>query len=414
VWDVVLAEVDGSKRYLRLFENTGTNEKPLLRDAGRFMNGEANLSSGRYIHNESYRGMMTVDFDHMFRFFEDISTPKDAEPDFRDRGNLKQLHGRVSIGTYSWPWICDWDGDGGRDIVTGSASGVAWIIEEAGHKNPPEYRPRRLIEAGGEPIWHTWGTTLTQTGGERTEGYWQPAAYDWDNDGLEDLIVPVGISHGKMVGGEVLPDGRLFFYRNIGKRDQPRFAEPEEMLLEDGTPPIAAHTAFPIDWDGDGRGEIVAMDFEQRLCLYRLKSAPEVDPLILLPGEPLLMEDGSIFSAETVYEIIGRPWGMQHAVCDWRGAGLWDIIIGTREMMLLFRNVGTNENPRYAPGEKMRLLGEPIAHSIHSLRPFPVDWDETGRMDLVAGSESGWFHLFRRPALDGERPNITISPVEKR
>ena len=413
VWDVVLVEVEGSKRYLRLIENTGTNDNPSLVDAGRFLDGRNNPTTGKYYNNASYHGMITVDSDCMFRYFEDLSadSPESAAPDFRDRGNFRQLHGRVSIGVYSWPWVCDWDGDGGRDIVTGSASGMAWVTEEAGRHDPPVYRPRRLIEAAGEPIWHTWGTTLTQTGGERTEGYWQPAMYDWDNDGLDDLIVPVGISHGKMVDGSVLPDGRLFFYRNIGNRDQPRFAASEEMLLENGEPPMASHTAYVLDWDGDGRGEIVAMDFEQRLCVYRLKSDPKVDPLTLLPGVPLLMTDGSVFSAETVYEIIGRRWGMQHAVCDWRGAGVWDIIIGTKEMLLLFKNAGSNEEPRYAPGERMCLWGEPLSHSTHSLRPFPVDWDGTGRMDLIAGSESGWFHLFRRPVFERTRPTARISVV---
>ena len=118
------------------------------------------------------------------------------------------------------------------------------------------------------------------------------------------------------------------------------------------------------------------------------------------------MADGGEFNAQVVYEFVGRSWGMQQAVCDWDGRGVWDVLIGTREMLLLFRNSGTNEEPAYAPGERMKLWGKPITHSVHNLRPCPVDWDGTGRIDLLVGSESGWFHLFRRPALDGMRPKF--------
>ena len=111
------------------------------------------------------------------------------------------------------------------------------------------------------------------------------------------------------------------------------------------------------------------------------------------------MADNGYFDYDVVYKFVGRLWGVQQAVCDWNSKGVWDVIIGTREMLILFRNIGTNDEPAYAPGELLQLWGQTIKHSVHSLRPCPVDWDNTGRMDLLVGSESGWFHLFRRPAL---------------
>ena len=87
------------------------------------------------------------------------------------------------------------------------------------------------------------------------------------------------------------------------------------------------------------------------------------------------------------------------------------MLIGTCESLWLFRNEGTNRDPRYAPGERMKLWGADIKHSVHSLRLWPIDWDRTGRVDLLVGSESGWFHLFRRPALVGKRPEATVGKV---
>jgi len=413
VWDVVLVETEGSEQRLRLIHNEGTNAEPKLVDAGLLANGKYLAVGGRYYWSAAFRGFILHQKSWMFRYLEDVGE-KPGPPVLRDRGLLKQRNGRVSIGTYSWPYVCDWDGDGGRDIVAGSATGSPFLIEEVGRSNPPVYRPRRILESAGEPIWHTWGNTLTQAGGERTEGYWEPVILDWDNDGLEDLIAPVGIAFSKLVDGKPAPDGRLFFYRNVGTREQPRYGTPREILLEDGSPPMATHVAFPIDWDGDGRYELVAFDFEGRLCVYRLKGDPREDPLTLLPGVPLKMADGGEFNYEVVYAFVGRQWGVQQAVCDWDGRGVWDIVIGTREMLILFRNAGTNEAPAYAPGERMKLWGQPIQHSVHALRPCPVDWDDTGRVDLLAGAESGWFHLFRRPAVEGMRPRATIGEMQAR
>ncbi len=403
VWDVILAESVGSEQYLRLFQNKGTNSEPKLADAGLLANGKYLAVGGRYYRNAAFSGFIIREKSRMFRYLEDAGE-KPGWPVLHDRGYLSQRNGRVSVGTYSWPYVCDWDGDGGRDIVAGSATGSPFLMEEVGRSNPPVYRPRRVLESAGNPISHTWGNTLGQTGGERTEGYWEPAIVDWDRDGLDDLIAPVGIAFGKFIDGRPVPDGRLFFYKNIGNRNQPRYTEPQEILLENGSPPMATHVAFPIDWDSDGRYELVAFDFEGRLCLYSLKGDPRSNPLTLLPGVPLKMADGGDFDYDTVYKFVGRQWGVQQAVCDWEERGTWDIIIGTREMLILFRNLGSNDEPAYAPGERLKLWGQPIKHSIHSLRPCPVDWDGTGRMDLLVGSESGWFHLFRRPALDGMRP----------
>ena len=106
-----------------------------------------------------------------------------------------QRNGRVSVGEYSWPCACDWDGDGGRDLAIGNADGTPFLVEEVGRSEPPVFRPPRALETEGVRIRHTWADSLGQTGGERTEGYWGPAIVDWDGDGLDDLLAPVGISH---------------------------------------------------------------------------------------------------------------------------------------------------------------------------------------------------------------------------
>ncbi len=408
VWDVLLEETQGSEQRIRLFRNVGTNLKPQLVDAGLLAGGKYLALGARYYRNPLYTGFILFEKSWWFRYLKDVGK-KPGDPILRDQGYLMQRNGRVSIGTYAWPCACDWDGDGGRDIVSGSCTGSPYVLEEVGRSDPPVYRPRRILEAEGKPIWHTWGNTLTQTGGERTEGYWRPVIVDWDDDGLDDMLIPVGISHSKLVNGKWFPEGRLLFYKNIGTRDQPRYAASREILLEDGSPPVGSNNIFPMDWDGDGRLELVGFDFHGRLCVFRPK-----DPLTLSPGNPLKMADGGDFCWEVVWKFLGRPWGVEFAVCDWDRRGVWDVVVGTREMMLLFRNHGTNLDTAYEPGERIKLWGRPIEHSVHCLRPWPVDWDGTGRTDLLVGSESGWFHLFRRPALEGDRPKAMVGRLESK
>ncbi len=411
VWDVVLQETqdNSARQVMRLFRNEGSNTRPKLVDAGLLAGGEYLWPGLQYYDNECYKGFMALEKTDFFRYVE-VTGVEDGMPVLCDRGYMHQLNGRVTVGQYSWPFVCDWDGDGGRDIVAGSCSGSPFVIEEVGRQDPPVYKPRRILESAGEPIWHTWCSAFGQMGGERTEGYWEPAVVDWDGDGLPDLLAPVGISHGKFVDGEVLPDGRLFFYKNIGTRNQPRYGEAQEVTLADGSPAMAAAVAFPVDWDGDGTAELVAFDMSDRLCVFKL--ADPADPLTLLPGKPLMMADGTEFSAQKVYDLVGRMWSLNQTVCDWDNRGVWDVIIGTREAMFLFRNEGTNEQPAFADGEELELWGEPIKHSVHSLRPCAVDWDDTGRCDLLVGGESGWMYLFRRPVFDGARPESVIGDVQ--
>ena len=409
VWDVLLAETQGFTQHMRLFRNAGTNTKPRLVDAG-LLNGGSLTVAGNYYRSEAFRGFLVMEKDCFFRRLEDVGK-KPGDPVLRDRGPLLQVNGRVSVGQYSFPCVVDWDGDGGRDIVAGNAGGSPHVLEEVGRSDPPVYRPMRLLESAGKPVWHVWGNTLTQTGGECTEGYWQPTIVDWDGDGLDDLLAPVGIAISRLVEGKPAPEGRLFFYKNVGSRTQPRYAEAREILLEDGSPPMASDVAFPVDWDGDGRWDLVGFGLDDALAVFSPAGNPSEAPLVVKRTATLTMRDGSRFTRKTVYDCIGHLWGIVHAVADWDGRGTWDVLVGTCESLWLFRNEGTNRDPRYAPGERMKLWGADIKHSVHSLRPWPIDWDHTGRVDLLVGSESGWFHLFRRPALVGGRPGATVGDV---
>ena len=105
------------------------------------------------------------------------------------------------------------------------------------------------------------------------------------------------------------------------------------------------------------------------------------------------------------------PTGAIYGFIGPNGAGKTttiDLIIGSAFALFLFVNCGSNDRPVFRAPVKMQRWEEEIHHSRHNLKPCSVDWDGLGRTDLLVGSESGWFHLFRRPVLTGPRPTATV------
>jgi hypothetical protein len=55
----------------------------------------------------------------------------------------------------------------------------------------------------------------------------------------------------------------------------------------------------------------------------------------------------------------------------------------------------------------MTADGRSLSVGNHVTTPFPVDWDHSGKLDLLVSGESGLFYLFRRGYLEGIHSKIT-------
>lgn len=147
------------------------------------------------------------------------------------------------------PFAFDADGDGVLDLYVGNISGRVILIPNEGTAKKPAFNPkkRRALEAAGTPI--------QVPGGDAG-----PFVADWDQDGRPDLLVGAG-------------DGSVWFYRNIGTRQEAKYEKGVALLpackrkwnsvAEDQEPdgPGLRCKICVTDWNGDGRLDLLVGDF---------------------------------------------------------------------------------------------------------------------------------------------------------
>ena len=155
----------------------------------------------------------------------------------------------INLGASSTVFAADWRGTGRLDLMVGNMRGDLYLLPNDGTNVKPAYGAPRKLEAGGQPI----------KGPHHGDA--QPVAADWDGDGLLDLIVGWG-------------DGSVVWYRNVGSRTEPKLAKGVP-LVRPALPPNydanapASRDAKPgarakvcvVDWNGDGRLDLLVGDF---------------------------------------------------------------------------------------------------------------------------------------------------------
>lgn len=138
----------------------------------------------------------------------------------------------------------DWDDDGDLDLILGAYEGALYLCMNEGSKTAPKFSPTNYqIKADGKH--------MTIDGGLAT-----PRVCDWNQDGLFDILC----------GGS---NGGVFFFKNIGKKGEPKFAAAEALIEQaegadpyamnetpskDGVPvqPATSFHIEPVDYDNDG------------------------------------------------------------------------------------------------------------------------------------------------------------------
>jgi hypothetical protein len=159
-----------------------------------------------------------------------------------------QAHGAdILTNQNSWPFVCDWNSDGRKDLLAGQdgigAPCNVYVYLNEGSDSMPVFGDSTPVLHNGSPF---------------TDYRCVPVLEDLDRDGRRDLVL-----------GEWYSSVRL--YANVGTDTNPVFTtyinlvEPDPDSFLNGNPPRVNFT----DWDGDGDMDMITCDYYGSVFLRR-------------------------------------------------------------------------------------------------------------------------------------------------
>ena len=156
------------------------------------------------------------------------------------------------------------------------------------------------------------------------------------------------------------------------------------------------------DWDGDGLMDLIALDHDGYLCLY--KRAKKGGKLVVLPPERVFWDDDRKISLHPAYGPEPEGWKQgreggrgrrKMALCDWDGDGKTDIVMNGRYNAVVYRQTG------FKDGKWHFSCGKPLDPqteiSSHDPQPAVCDFDGNGVPDLLLGVIDGRIYHLESP-----------------
>ena len=348
----------------------------------------------------------TCEEDARINFFRNTGRVALGLPVFDAPRRFRQERAEVHFGILATPSVIDWDGDGDQDIITGNSAGYVALVENlsGGGVAAPSWAEPKLLTADGAPIRIIAGPNGSIQGPcEEKWGYTCLSTGDWDGDGLPDIML-------NSIRGEIL------WCRNIGTRTAPALAPPAPVAAEwEGPQPELAWgwlkpngsrniltqwrtTPYMIDLDEDGLMDLVMLDVEGYLCLWR--RARKDGRLVVLPPERCLVDErglplllaGKDTSAGPKSNFAGGSGRRKFCFVDWTGDGRKDLVCNSRNVMLY--EFLKKENGKWQFAKRGDL--DDVELAGHTTSPTACDFDGDGREELLVGAEDGFFYLLSR------------------
>ncbi|GAB3284736.1 hypothetical protein GCM10027347_61800 [Larkinella harenae] len=302
------------------------------------------------------------------------------------------------------PDLADWDGDGDIDLVFGNSLGHIQWFENRGTNTNPKFGTPVTLKAGGYPIHIQPGYNQNIQGpGEARWGYACPTVFDWNNDGLTDILT--GDSRSK-----------FNLYINEGKQNQPRLA-PEHPLFLDGLDLYGTWRVKPGVGKLGGRNAYIILDSDDEFHLYW-----QLDSYNVTDGGKLMIGDSIPIRAN--FRRGGETGRSKITIVDWDQDGIKDLLVGTPRYstipepkkgmpyrlpnngaaVLFLRNAGTETRPVYEYPVAIRFKGKRINLGQHACSPTAGFIGPGHSLNLLVGDETGRFYFYKREDLQWSPP----------
>ncbi len=303
-----------------------------------------------------------------------------------------------------------------------------------------DFGPEEIIKADGNDI--------------VVPGYSVPSFVDWNNDGLQDLVVGEGGAIGTVTpakvrvylnrGTEVAPlfkdyfyvragnqeltltpegcmgcfprvvdwdedgrkdllvgvsDGTVRIYMNINDDNEPRFDSGKNLKVgPEGTMDMDVGkrpTPIVVDWNNDGMLDIVSGAWDGYIhVFYNCGCGGYIPPRFSTTFTPV-----GLIVQENGRDLMVPGTRSSPVVMDFDGDGKKDLLTGSTDgTILLYRNLGTESLPMFSGYSLVRSNGQPIdLPSNQRSRPFVCHWTgaKDGYWDLLVGYGDGKIRLYR-------------------
>ena len=282
----------------------------------------------------------------------------------------------------------DLDGDGLFDLVAGAEKGDLMWFPNRGQSGKPEFPGCRILTDEAGPIDTGW--------------YSMPFVFDWNGDGLPDLLVGTSsnvILWWQNAGTRSSP---AFRYRGFVQADGKRLEVPQGpapevkarlggRLAEQGAndgysgPRDYFNQPWVGDWDGDGLPDILTGGYITGMIFQYQCTGRDGNGIPQLRYAGPLSADG---------KTIDTCWAASPTAHDFDGDGRLELITGSWwwsgmqhdprpgeiDFLMYFKNAGTARQPRLTRTDLPRIgkfPGGAIA------RASVVDWNADGLDDLL-------------------------------
>jgi hypothetical protein len=162
-----------------------------------------------------------------------------------------------------------------------------------------------------------------------------------------------------------------------------------------------------VDIDGDGQRDILSGSYSRMdksmAGLFQVLRGQSVGTF--KKAEALNGADGKpliipVEKEDWVDNICTRPFAI-----DWNGDGHLDLVVGNfTGTFFLFKGEGKG---KFAPTpEPIKVGDKPLKIEGHHSDPFVIDWDGDGDLDLLSGSTDGGVQLAENRAGKGKPPEL--------
>jgi hypothetical protein len=175
------------------------------------------------------------------------------------------------------------------------------------------------------------------------------------------------------------------FHRNVGSRAAPRFSRSEQ-----GAPfteqfqicdAVRQNCVRAIDWDQDGRLDLLAGDTDGFIWYFRNQSGPSFP--LFAPGEKLR-------AADELLSVAASGGHARFDICDWNRDGTHDLLVADGHGTLTLFRGEREKTISFAAGENLVANGKPIQHGARA-SVLVCDWDNDGRQELVLADDKGFY-----------------------